>query len=166
VCRVVFPAPPSAAFCPAAEEAFPGALALAALDACPWALVHDVAQKACPLASSLFLRLRLVAACTVFPGRRAAWDALAALDAVLRFVARFPVSSLEPVRDSPLAKAEQAQLYVPQARLAPQPPGAPQFALPPALLIVLPWVSLSAVPLSMVDESESPRALSSLVHPV
>jgi len=65
-----------------------------------------------------------------------------------------------------LAKAEQAQLYVLRARLAPQPLGARRFALPWVPLIVFPWVSLSAVLRTMVDELESLQVLSSLVLPV
>ena len=57
-------------------------------------------------------------------------------------------------------------MYVLRARLAPQPLGARRFALPWVPLIVLPWVSLSAVLRTMVDELESLQVLSSLVLPV
>jgi uncharacterized protein (DUF1697 family) len=65
---------------------------------------------------------RLVAACTVSPGHRAASVALAGLDAALRQnAARFPESFRALVRDSPWASVETAQR---DALRVLRPPGA------------------------------------------
>jgi hypothetical protein len=111
--------------------------------------------------NSPFHRARLAAACTVFPGRLAASDALAVRGAVHRQgVARFRVSFPALVRDSLLASPEKARLaghqvprpLVGQKKTEPQP--GPLAAVRKGLLACVHRAQPSAAPLVTADESE------------
>jgi hypothetical protein len=101
-----------------------------------------------------------VAACTVFPDRRAASGALAGRDVVLPLsAARFPESFPELVRDSRSASAETAQQ---DALQAPQPQGEQKkvaflmellAVVQKALLAAAHWTPPLAAPPVMVVES-------------
>jgi len=84
-------------------------------------LHRAAAQKVDSQANSLFHRGHRTAACTVFPDRLAASDALAGRDVALRpSVARFPAWFLARVRGYPWATGAQAPPDAHRARQVPQ----------------------------------------------